>query len=306
MRPDAYTIAEHHFSVGDGHTLYVHDWGSPDAKQVIINLHGGPGGGTGDRHKSRFDPTRQRVIFFDQRGCGHSTPYGSLENNTTDRLVEDISTIADKLKLATFILVGGSWGSCLALAYALKHPERVSAMVLHGIFTGSQAEIDWIDKGLCRTFYPDAWERYLETIPAKYRDNPTAYPYGQVMDGDEAAARVSGHAYQTFEGSVIALDDRFTPTDPADFDPTDIRIEMRYMHERCFLPDRYILDNVHKLTMPVWLVQGRYDMVCPPLTAYELQKQLPNSELIWTINGHRPDHEAVTVMKTILLNLTNG
>lgn len=305
MTPDAYTIAEHHFSVGDGHTLYVHDWGKKGADRVIINLHGGSGGGTSDRHKNRYDPTRQRVIFFDQRGCGKSTPYGSLEHNTTDKLVEDISTIANKLKLDTFILWGGSWGSCLALAYAIKHPERVSAMVLNGIFTGSQKEIAWLDGGLFSTFYPDAWERYLAATPKEHHNNPTGYHYKRVTSGDYEAAQVSGYAYETLEGSVMALDDRFTPADPTDYDPRSIRMEMHYMAKGCFMPDRHILDNAHKLAMPIWLVQGRYDMVCPPATAYELHKKLPNSELIWTIDGHRADHEAVTVMKTILLNLSN-
>lgn len=307
MTPDAYTIAEHHFSVGDGHTLYVQDWGNPKAKKVIISLHGGPGGHSKDKHKTTFDPTQQRVIFFDQRGCGKSTPYGSLEHNTTDKLVEDISTIADKLNLSMFILAGGSWGSCLALAYALKHPERVSAMVLHGILTGSQPELEWLDNGLFRTIYPDVWERYLEATPKAHRDDPTVYHYKRIMGEDEAAARESGHAYETLEGSIVSLDDRFTPSEPTeDYDPAGIRTERHYVANKCFMPDRYILDNAHKLVMPIWLVQGRYDMVCPPVTAYELHKQLPNSELIWTINGHRPDHEAITVMKTILLNLTNG
>ncbi|TAH36272.1 alpha/beta fold hydrolase [Candidatus Saccharibacteria bacterium] len=306
MTPDTYTIAEHHFSVGDGHTLYVHDWGNPDAEKAIVSLHGGPGGGSKDSHKGRFDPTRQRVIFFDQRGCGHSTPRGSLTNNTTEKLVEDISTIADKLKLDTFILTGGSWGSCLALAYALKHPERVSAMVLNGVFTGSEAEIDWLNNGLFRTTFPDAWERYLAATPAEHHKDPTAYHYGRIVSGGEAAARASGYAYTMLMGSIMALDDRFTPSDPAEFDPTDMRMEMHYLANRCFMPNRYILNHASKLTMPIWLVQGRYDMVCPPFTAYELHKQLPNSELAWTINGHRGDHESVTVSKTILLQLTNG
>ncbi len=305
MTPDTFTIAEHHFSVGDGHTLYVQDWGNPDAKRVIISLHGGPGGGSKDSHKGRFDPTRQRVIFFDQRGCGHSTPLGSLEHNTTNELVEDISTIADKLRLDTFIITGGSWGSCLALTYALEHPERVSAMVLHGIFTGSQAEIDWLENGLFRTFYPDAWERYLAATPTEHHKNPTAYHYERVLGADETAARASGYAYSMLMGNVMKLDDRFTPSDPAEYDPTDMRTEIHYMANRCFMPDRFILNNAAKLTLPIWLIQGRYDMVCPPFTAHELHKQLPNGELVWTINGHHGDHEAITVMRTILLQLTN-
>ncbi len=178
-------------------------------------------------------------------------------------------------------------------------------MVLHGIFTGSQVEIDWLDKGLFQTFYPEIWNHYLKATPAEHHKNPTAYHYKRIMGKDEEAARQSGLAYERLEVNVMTLEGYRIPVDATDYDPSGIRMEMHYTANRCFMPDRYILDNASKLQMPVWLVQGRYDMVCPPATAYELYKQLPNGELIWTINGHRPDHEALTVMRTILLQLTN-
>lgn len=306
MTPDSHTIQETFLEVGDGHTLYIHDWGNKTAKTPIIFLHGGPGDQSKDRHKLPFDPTRQRVIFFDQRGSGRSLPYGSLEHNTTQDLVEDIEKIASHLKLDKFILTGGSWGSCLALAYGLAHPERITAMVLSGIYTGSQAENDWILTGRFRTFFPDAWDAYLAATPKAHHANPSAYHYQRVMSGDEAAARESGYAYQTLEGSILSLDDRFTPGDPATYDPSSARIEMHYMRERCFMPDRYILNNAHKLTMPVWLVQGRYDMVCPPATAYELHQRLPNGELVWTTSGHRAEHEPHSVMHSLLLQLSQA
>ncbi|HET6924776.1 MAG TPA: alpha/beta fold hydrolase [Candidatus Saccharimonadales bacterium] len=304
MTPDAYTIQETFIEVGDGHTLYVHDWGNKDAETPIIFLHGGPGGQCGDKHKRQFDAATQRVIFFDQRGSGKSLPYGSLEHNTTQDMIHDIGAIADHFNIESFFLTGRSWGSCLALAYALEHPERVKAMVLGGIFTGSQSEIDWLDNGVFATFYPEAWERYLAATPESHRNNPGEYHYRRLMGTDEAAAKTSGLAYDTLEGSVMQLDDSFTPPSLEEYDPAPIRIEMHYMHERCFLPDRFILKSAHKLAMPIYLVQGRYDMVCPPVTAYELNEYLPNSELYMYIGGHRVEHESWNITKALLGRLT--
>lgn len=304
MTPDQYTNQELFIEVGDGHDLYVQDWGNKAIKTPVIFLHGGPGNGCNDGHRSRFDPLQQRVIFFDQRGCGRSIPYGSLEHNTTADLVADITKIADKLGLKQFILHGGSWGSTLALAYALEHPKRVKAMVLQGIFTGSQSEIDYLDQGLFRTFYPDVWDRYLQATPAEHRKDPGVYHVPRILGSDEQAVRQSGFAYSFVEYSILHLDDRPKQGDPETFDPTETRIEVHYMHNRCFMPDRHILKNAHKLTMPVWLVQGRYDMVCPPATAYELNQKLPNSELIWTVAGHANDRANYDACRTILLALT--
>ena len=267
-------------------------------------LHGGPGSASRDSHKARFDPTRQRVIFHDQRGCGRSTPYGSLEANTTQHLIEDITLRADKLDIRKFILNGGSWGACLSLAYAVEHPDRVAAMVLQGIFTGSQREIDWLDKGMFRIFHPEAWQRYLQATPEAHHDDPSAHHFARILGDDPQAASASGHAYESLEGAVMNLDDRFKADPTEGFDPAGIRTEVHYMRNHCFLPDRHIMQNAHKLTMPVWLVQGRYDMVCPPATAYDLVQALPEGEVIWTIDGHHAGHESWNAIRTILLQLT--
>lgn len=305
MTPDAHTIHETFIDVGNGHTLYVQDWGSTDAKTPILFLHGGPGGGCNDTHKRSFDPTRQRVIFFDQRGAGKSLPYGSLEHNTTTDLVEDIEKIAQHFKLRHFILNGGSWGSCLALAYALQHPQRVSAMVLTGIFTGSQAEIRWIDDGGFRNFFPDVWQAYLDHTPKAHQHNPSQYHYEQALHGNEAAAKASAYAYACLEGALLSLDDRFAPKGFEEYDPTSSRLELHYLAHACFLPERYILEHAHLLKMPVWLVQGRYDFVCPPSTAHELHQALGDSQLILTTSGHRSERENWNVIRTILLQLTS-
>jgi proline iminopeptidase len=301
MTPDGHTISEFQLDVGDGHQLYVQDWGKADARTPILLLHGGPGSGLSNRYRQRFDPKKQRVIFFDQRGAGRSLPYGSLNNNTTDDLVEDIEKILDRLKLKRIVITGGSWGSCLALAYALKHPERIEALVLQGIFTGSHEEIDFLEKGRFRDFFPDVWETFLGRTPEKYRDDPSKYHLERMFGEDEAARHESARAYQELEGALLSLDDRFSPYGDDEFDIVPPLIEAHYIRNNCFLPDRHILDNAHKLKMPVWLIQGRYDAVCPPKTAYELSKRLPDAKLTWTAAGHGNDRPNYEVMRTILM-----
>jgi proline iminopeptidase len=304
MTPDKHTNQELFLEVGHGHELYIQDWGNAQAATPIIWLHGGPGSCCKDTLKAHFSPEKQRVIFFDQRGCGKSLPYGSLENNTTADLIKDIDAIADKLAIEEFILVGGSWGSCLALAYGISKPKRVKAMVLYGIFTGSKAEIEWLDQGLFQTFYPEAWDRYLERTPKGHHNRPTAYHANLALGDDTEASKKSAYAYECLEANAIQLDDRFTPEPFETYDPAGMKIEMNYMQHGCFMPDRHILDNAHKLTMSVHIVQGRYDMVCPPATAYELNTLLPKGSLTWTINGHKAEHEAWSVMENILRMLT--
>jgi len=300
MTPDQFTISEQMLPVADGHQLYVQDWGNPKAKTPIIFLHGGPGSGVKDKHKGVFNPEKQRVIFFDQRGSGRSLPYGSLDHNTTQDLIEDIEKIVDNTKLTTFVMTGGSWGSCLALAYAIVHPKQVTAMVLSGIFTGTQKEMDWVAEGEFRTFFPELWDSLLEQTPASHKKNPADYHIKQILSGSEAESRKSAYIYGNVESALLSLDDRFTAEDPETFDDSSTKIETHYSSQKCFLADNYILNNAPKLTMPIWLVQGRYDMVCPPVTAYALDKKLPNSQLIWTINGHRAEHESLNVQRTIL------
>jgi proline iminopeptidase len=304
MNPDDYTIQELMLDVGDGHQLYVHDWGNKQAKQPIIFLHGGPGSGVKDRYKQNYDPQRHRVVFFDQRGSGKSLPYGSLEQNTTQDLVEDIEKIAIKLKLNTFMLNGGSWGSCLALAYALKYPKRVHSMILRGIFTGSKAEIDWLKNGLFAQFFPDVYAQFLQATPAEHLTDAADYHFKRILGNDWQASTESAIAVGNLESALLSLDDRHIPlTFSEDYDPTFVRIETHYMANNCFMEDRYILENAHKLTMPIWLIQGRYDMVCPPSTAYELHKKIKTSQLIWTLAGHGNDRSTYDVDRTLLLQL---
>jgi proline iminopeptidase len=306
MTPDSYTNQEFFLDVGDGHQLYVQDWGNQNAEKVIIFLHGGPGSATQNKHRDIFDGTQQRVIFYDQRGCGKSTPRGSLEDNNTPQLIEDIEKIATHLNIESFVLCGGSWGSTLALAYATVHPERVIAMVLRGILTGTRREINWLDKGQFRLFYPDVWEAYLNDTPDEFRANPSEYHFKRALSDDEKASKASAYTYQTLEGSLLSLDDRYYPEDFSTYDPSGIKIEIHYLQNSFFLSDNYILAHADALTMPIWIVQGRYDMVCPPMTAYQLYKKLPSAEIIWTTANHRAKHEDWNISRMILKRITEA
>lgn len=304
MTPDEHTIQEFFLDVGDGHQLYVYDWGNKKAKTPIIYLHGGPGGSCSDKAKNKFNPAIQRIIFFDQRGSGKSLPYGSLEHNTTPDLVEDIEKIARHLKLQKFVLTGGSWGASLALFYGIRYPQRVAAMVIDGIWTCRKIENDWLDKGGFRKFLPDVWQKYVDTVPRKYADDPSKYHFKRILGNDSGAARESGYAYESLESGIVGLDDRFVPENPTEFDPAGIRIEVSYITNGAFMPDGYIMKHAPKLTMPVWLIQGRYDMVCPPQTAHELVQKLPQGQLVWAISGHKAEHEIWSIAKVLLLQAT--
>lgn len=306
MTPDQHTIKESFLEVTDDHQLYLHEWGNAKAERPIIFLHGGPRNGCDDKDKRKFDPTKQYVIFFDQRGAGKSLPTGSLDHNTTDDLVKDIEKIATHLGLKQFVLVGGSWGSTLALCYAIKHPERVAGMVIDGIFTGTKTETDWLHRGGWRDFYPDIWQEYLATVPETHHDNPGAYHTAQALSPDAEAAKQSTYAYIKTELALLKLDDRYQPENYETFEPGGGMIELHYLAHNCFLPDKHILTHASKLTMPIYIIQGRYDMVCPPRTAHELAQALPNSKLVWTINGHLRQHEAANIQRIFIDQATGA
>ncbi|SFO74409.1 proline iminopeptidase [Geodermatophilus dictyosporus] len=301
---DGFTLSEGLVDVGDGHRLYVQDWGKADAPPVLF-VHGGPGMGTSDDYEQYFDASRQRVLFCDQRGVGRSEPYGSLQDDTTDHLVADIVRVLNHSGVDEAVLMGGSWGSCLALAFAVAHPGRVRSLVLYGLLTGRQQESDWLNQGRWRTFFPEVWQWYLDRTPEEHHDDPSAYHFARILGPDAARARESAYAYTTVDTAVMDLDDRFAPapfTD--DVDPTSARVQAHYSTNSHFLPPDHVLANADRLTMPVYVVQGRYDMICPPVSAYELAQRLPRGELIWALSGHGPNRESWSLLRTLLLELT--
>lgn len=296
MNPNKHTIREFFLDVSGGHKLYVQEWGNAKAEPVIY-LHGGPGGGCDDRDYTKFDPTKQRIVFFDQRGAGKSTPRGSLKNNTTDDLINDIELIRKHFGLDKVVLTGGSWGSTLALCYAIKHPGRTKALVIDGVFVSSPDDYKWLEQGGWRFNFPEIWQEFSETVPKDYKNNPAEFFYSQLDSQDAEKVKKAAYGFLAMEIGLLKLDDQLSLDSYEDFDPNAAIIEMHFLKNRCFISDDHILKNAPKLTMPVYIIQGRYDMVCPPMAAYRLHNLLPNSELNWTISGHIKQHESKNILK---------
>lgn len=306
MSPDEYTVKEEMLGVDAGHQLYLQRWGTQTDRAPFLYLHGGPGSGCSDSAKLLFDGKRDYVVFFDQRGAGRSAPAGSVKDNTTAHLIDDIETIRRHLGIEKFRLVGGSWGTCLAVQYAIAHPQRVTGMALRGIFTGTQAEIDHLYMGGFRGVYPEVWDRFVAATPARYRKNPGVYHLRTVLEEASDRATASALAMDMLDAAIARLE---TGDNPAQADPTKIlqrvRILAHYAAHACFLPHAYILKHARELTMPIHMVHGRYDMLCLPRVAYVLHQALPNSLLQFTIAGHSGmDRENLAAMQRIIQDFT--
>jgi proline iminopeptidase len=302
MDKDEFTNRELLVDVGDGHKLWVMDWGNKDAKTPIISLHGGPGSQAKEKHKIVFDPKVHRVIFFDQRGCGKSTPFGSRRGNNTEELAKDISKIAKHLKISKFYLIGGSWGSTLALYYAINYPEMLAGLVISGVWSGSKNEIFGMHD-IAKIFYPDLWEWVLLDTPAEYRDDPMIYHLDKALNGTSPEQKKSSYVVGCLEGGMMKLDDRGTPDIYDEYDPTCMQMELSYVATNCFMPENYILDNVNRIRVPVYIVQGRFDMVCPPDFAYKISKLIPDCKLYMAISNHAGEHEVTSLLRVIIDSL---
>lgn len=281
MNDDKQTIKSGLLDVGDGHKIYYQQWGNAKLDPIFF-LHGGPGGGLKDKHKLNFDPKLHNVIFHDQRGCGKSVPFGKLENNTSQNLVEDINKIAEHLKLSDkkIALYGGSWGSALALIYAIAHPEKVQKMLIYGIYTGTKKETDYIQQGGLKTHFPESWENYIEIVPLKHRQNTVKYYYEKMKDKNQEIADEHIRRWNTNESSAMSIDPDLPSIKLSNIDVDDKArsiaiIECHYFINNCFLPENFIIENASKLSgIPIIIVQGRHDHVCPPETAYNLSKAI--------------------------------
>lgn len=308
-KTDEYTIKSGWLDVGDGHQVWYEQWGNPEAETPILMFHGGPGGEHKPKHKYDFDPTRHQVIGFDQRGGGNSLPYGEIKNNTTLDLTNDAVKILEHLNVDKVHVNSGSWGSTLALLFAVSFPERIKSVVVRGVFSGTQQEIDWLDKGLFRRHYPEVWERFVASVPEKYKDNPAQYHYQIIEKGTQAELEATSKALSDLEYPTLIFDWRgfdpdinkdSDPEKPQDaFDPVPYKIYGHYFKNACFLEPDYILQNAHKIKVPLYIVQGRYDMACPPTTAYNLHKAVKGSKLYITLSSHSTDPETNTALKII-------
>lgn len=268
--------------VGDGHSVYYERVGTPGATPAVF-LHGGPGAGIASAHRQLFDPARYDVLLFDQRGCGRSTPHAELHANTTWHLVADIERLRQLAGVESWLVFGGSWGSTLGLAYAETHPDRVSAMVLRGIFPATRGAVDWFYKFGVSEIFPDEWETFLAPVAEAERGDLVA-AYHRLLNGSDRAAQLhAAKAWSTWEAATITL-----LPDPAllavfggdDFAIAIARIENQYFQNDCWLEPDQLLRAADRLSdIPGVIVHGRYDIPCPARHAWELHKRWPGSDL---------------------------
>lgn len=277
--------------VSDLHEIYFEESGNPRGKPVVF-LHGGPGGGSEPKQRRFFNPAKYRIILFDQRGCGKSTPYASLESNTTWDLVADTEKLREHLRIKAWQVFGGSWGSTLALAYAETHPDRVTELVLRGVFLLRKKEIDWFYQRGASILYPDAWEPYLAHIPESERGDMLAAYHRRLTSEDPAVRLAAARIWSGWEGRTSKLipDAEFAGHYEEDeFALAFARIEVHYFANRGFLdPEDQLLRDAGRIRhIPCVIVQGRYDVVCPMESAWELHRAWPEADFIITPDsGH--------------------
>ena len=287
------TPFEHGEIVLDGpHKMYWEQSGNPEGAPVLF-LHGGPGAGATPAHRCFFDPAHYRIIIFDQRGAGRSKPLAEITDNTTDHLLADIETLRTRLGIERWLIFGGSWGATLALAYGIRHPERCIGFVLRGVFLGRASEIDWFMDGM-RTVYPEAWRTFAEFLPEAERGDLLGSYYTRLTDPDPTVHGPAAAAWSRYESACSKLVPGFDA--PANYGAGSApgpalglaRLEAHYIKNRIFLPENHLLENISRLhPLPAIVVQGRYDMVCPMVTADELCRAWPKTELVVVQNaGH--------------------
>ncbi len=282
LYPPIEPFATGHLDVGDGHQLYWELCGNPQGQPAVF-LHGGPGSGCSADQRRLFDPSRYCVLLFDQRGCGRSTPHASIEANTTWHLVEDIERLRRMLGVPRWLVLGGSWGSTLALAYAQTHPAQVTALILRGVFTARQEELRWYYQDGASWMFPDEWAHFIEPVPVDQRHDLLSAYARLLTESDEATQLRAAIAWSRWEARTIIL--RPDPvslaqrTEPR-FSLALARIECHYFKHGAFLEPGQLLRQADRLRgIPGVIVQGRYDMATPPRTAYELHQAWPESEL---------------------------
>jgi proline iminopeptidase len=275
---------------GDGHRVWYEQCGNAEGAPVVF-LHGGPGSSVNPGHRRFFDPSFYRIVLFDQRGCGRSTPRGEVNANTTQHLIEDLEQLRRLLDVGPWLLFGGSWGSTLALAYAQAHPGAVTGLVLRGLFLASDDEVAWFLTGL-RRFLPDAWVAFAAGAADASAAGLLRHYYDRSHLGDEAAAL----RWNAWESAVMTVGEAGSAAASADASaPARVRVQLHYLVNRCFLAPGQLLDGAERLRdLPAILVQGRRDLVCPPGTAYTLRERWPGAELrMVEEGGHSALHPAL-------------
>lgn len=277
--------------VGQGHRLYVEQCGQPDGIPVVV-LHGGPGGGCSPTMRRFFDPSSYRAVLFDQRGCGRSKPAASVQHNTTQHLIADIELIRQHLGIERWIVFGGSWGATLALAYAQAHPDRAAYLVLRGVFTATQAELDWFYGGGAGRFFPELWDQFIRPIPPEERGDLIAAYHKRLFGGDAYTEDRFARSWTRWENALASIESRGASgagDAPASYARAFARLENHYFSNGCFLgEDGALLQGLERMAqIPGTIVQGRFDMICPPATAWALHQRWGRSRLeMVPVAGH--------------------
>ena len=283
--------------VGSGHRIYVEQSGHPAGQPVIV-CHGGPGGGSSPAMRRFFDPAHYRVILFDQRGCGKSRPYAGVEANTSWDLIADMERIRTDLGIGRWTVFGGSWGATLSLLYAETHPERVEALVLRGVFLATRSELDWFYAGGAGQFFPDLWENFIRPIPEAERSDLIAAYRRRLFSGDYAEECRFGRHWALWENALASVDyDGFVGEAPLDYSRAFSRLENHYFSHGAFLEaDDQILRDRHRIAdIPAVIVQGRFDMICPPVTAWRLAQGWDRARLHFVpAAGHALSEPGIT------------
>ncbi len=307
LYPPREAYQEGKLQVTELHTIYFEESGNPQGKPIVV-LHGGPGGGCPSYYRQYFNPEKWRLIMFDQRGCGKSTPHAELRENTTWDLVSDIEKLREHLKIDKWVVFGGSWGSTLSLAYSENHPERCNGLILRGIFMLRQKELHWFYQEGASNIFPDAWEEYLKPIPIEERDNLLNAYYKRLTSEDKRVRLEAARAWSIWEASTSKLfldKSLMTAFGESAFADAFARIECHYFVNKGFFErEDQLLLNVDKIRhIPAVIVQGRYDVVCPMISAWELHKVWSEAEFIVVPDaGHSMTEPGI---QTALLDATD-
>jgi len=298
LYPEIEPYRREHLAIDARHTLYVEECGNPDGLPVVF-LHGGPGAGLSPHHRRFFDPARWHAVLFDQRGAGQSTPFASLDANTTPDLIADIERIREHLGIERWLVFGGSWGSTLALAYAEAHSARVTGLVLRGIFLAREEELRWFNEmdGGARCIFPERWARFRDFIPEAERGNMIEAYWRRLDNSDETVQLAAARAWSAYEGgSTMLVHD---PDAPGDFDEPHkavslARLEAHYFRNGMFLEPGQLLRGIDRIRhIPGVIVHGRYDIICPVKTAFELHQAWPEAEFHIVLAGHSASDPAI-------------
>ncbi len=285
--------------VSDIHTIYWERSGNPKGKKILI-IHGGPGGGSQPRYRRYFNPKKFDIIQFDQRGCGLSRPFSELKENTTIDLVNDIEKLREKLNIQNWHLFGGSWGSTLSLIYAIKYPSKVLSLTLRGIFLCRRFELLWFYQYGASEIFPDEFDKYISIIPKNSRDNLIEKFYEYLTSSNMELRKKAAIAWTSWELStshLIQKEVNLSSNSENNFSDAFARIECHYFKNKIFLEDNFILNNIKSIELiPTTIIQGRYDIVCPMRTAWDLHKKLKKSKLlIIPDSGHSMSEKGISI-----------